>query len=150
MTDEVEVERLYAELFEAAGAGRRLGEEIAARTGHTQAQWQTLWTIRTGPLTVPQIARRLGVSRQHVLRLTNELAREGLVRTASNPDHQTSRLLLLTPAGEDLLAQINAMAGVSNRKLLEELTEADVDLLRSLLRRFTAIVKSTRIAESGT
>jgi len=148
MADEVDIERLHAELYEAAGAGRRLGEEIAARTGHTQAQWQTLWTIRTGPLTVPQIARRLGVSRQHILRLANELTRQGLIEAVENPDHRTSRLLRLTGAGEEVLDEINARASASNRRLLEELTAGDVAELRALLRRFTAIVKSTELGDS--
>ncbi|WP_181003402.1 MarR family winged helix-turn-helix transcriptional regulator [Microbacterium sp. CJ77] len=143
MTDETDVERLYSELFEAAGAGRRLGEGIAARAGQTQARWQTLWTIGAGSLTVPQIARRLGVSRQHTLRLTNDLAREGLVELVPNPDHKTSPLIELTPAGQETLAEINTAAGESNRALLRELSEDDVAQLRSLLQRFTAIVKSS-------
>ncbi|WP_396642919.1 MarR family winged helix-turn-helix transcriptional regulator [Microbacterium sp.] len=145
MTDETDVERLYSELFEAAGAGRRLGEGIAARAGQTQARWQTLWTIGAGSLTVPQIARRLGVSRQHTLRLTNDLAREGLVELVPNPDHKTSPLIELTPAGRETLAEINTAAAESNRALLRELSEHDVAQLRSLLQRFTAIVKSNEV-----
>ena len=143
MTDETDVERLYSELFEAAGAGRRLGEGIAARAGQTQARWQTLWTIGAGSLTVPQIARRLGVSRQHTLRLTNDLAREGLVELVPNPDHKTSPLIELTADGRETLAEINTAAGESNRALLRELSGEDVAQLRSLLQRFTAIVKSS-------
>lgn len=142
MSDEIEVQRLYSELFEAAGAGRRLGEGIAARAGQTQARWQTLWTIGQGSLTVPQIARRLGVSRQHILRLTNELAREGLVELTVNPDHKTSPLVDLTPAGRDTLDAINIAARESNLALLRDLTEQDVAQLRTLLQRLTSIIKS--------
>ncbi|MGW8813432.1 MarR family winged helix-turn-helix transcriptional regulator [Gordonia terrae] len=142
MADAVTVAKLYSELYEAAGAGRRLGEEIAALAGQTQARWQTLWTIGASPMTVPQIARRLGVSRQHILRLTNALADEGLVEPVVNPDHKTSPLLELTPAGRDVLATIDNRANDSNQVLLEQLSENDVDQLRTLLQRFTVIVKS--------
>ena len=136
-----EMEILYSELFEAAAAGRRIGEEYAARAGQTQARWQTLWTIEAGPFTVPQIARRLGVSRQHILRLTNDLATEDLVELVPNPDHKTSPLVTLTAAGRDTLAAINKAASSSNNAIQCEFTPENVARLRALLRQFTAIIK---------
>lgn len=138
-----EMESLYSELFEAAGAGRRLGENYAALAGQTQARWQTLWTMDIAPMTVPQVARRLGVSRQHILRLTNELVDEGLVELLPNPDHKTSPLVSLTPAGHATLTAINEAARTSNNEVLHKFTEANVVQLRSLLRRFTKIIEST-------
>jgi len=135
-----EMENLYSELFEAAGAGRRIGENYAARAGQTQARWQTLWTMDVSPMTVPQVARRLGVSRQHILRLTNELVDEGLVELRPNPDHKTSPLVHLTPAGEATLHAINEAARISNNEVMQEFTPANVVQLRSLLRRFTEII----------
>jgi DNA-binding MarR family transcriptional regulator len=137
-----EMETLFSELFEAAGVGRRIGEEIAALAGQTQARWQTLWTLGVAPLTVPQIARRLGVSRQHILRLTNDLAAEGLVELIPNPDHKTSPLVNLTPTGRETLATINTVATASNDAIEREFTPENVEHLRTLLRRFTAIAKA--------
>jgi DNA-binding MarR family transcriptional regulator len=139
MSEEMEI--LYSELFEAAAVGRRIGEEYAARAGQTQARWQTLWTIEVGPFTVPQIARRLGVSRQHILRMTNDLATEGLVELVPNPDHKTSPLVTLTAAGRDTLAAINKAARSSNNAIQREFTPENVAHLRALLRQFTAIIK---------
>ena len=97
------------------------------------------------PAALAVIARRLGVSRQHILRLTNELAADGLTRQVANPDHKTSPLIELTAAGRETLAAINARADESNRALQSELTDADLARLRRLLQRFTAIVASTRV-----
>ena len=47
-----EMEHLFSELFEAAGAGRRLGERTAELAGQTQTRWQTLWTVAVSPMTV--------------------------------------------------------------------------------------------------
>ncbi len=138
-----EMERLFAELFEAAGAGRRLGESIAALSGQTQAHCQTLWTVTAAQLPLPQIARRLGVSRQHILRLTNELTEEGLLEALPNPDHRTSPLLRLTPAGRSILATINETALHSNDAILQDLTPEGVAQLRSLLRSLTELVKES-------
>jgi DNA-binding MarR family transcriptional regulator len=137
-----EMESLYSELFAAAGAGRRLGEKTAALAGQTQTRWQTLWTMGAFPMTVPQVARRLGVSRQHMLRLTTELVGEGLVELLPNPDHKTSPLVSLTPAGRATLDAINQAAQISNDEVQEEFTAANVDQLRSLLRRLTEIIEA--------
>lgn len=137
------MESLHSELYEAAGAGRRLGERIASVAGQTQSRWQVLWTARhAAPATVPQIARRLGVTRQNVQRVTADLAADGLVRLAANPDHRTSPLVVLTAAGDDALDRINAAAEESHRRILASVPPRDVEALRTLLRRFTAATRA--------
>ena len=131
------MEALYADLFEAAGLGRRIGEKIAATEGQTQARWQTMWIIDAeGALTVPQIARRLGVSRQNEQRVVRDLIDGGLVELAPNPDHKTSPLAQLTPRGRDALDGINVAAGESNDAIEADLTPAQIAQLRKLLRAF--------------
>ncbi len=92
MADEMAL--LVADVYELAGLLRRSGEAIAAREGQTQARWQFLSVISGDALTVPQAARRLGVTRQAVQRVANELVDDGLAELVANPDHRTS------PAGE--------------------------------------------------
>ena len=86
----VELPLLIADLFEAAGAMRRRGDQIAAVAGQTQARWQVLSVLSDGHWTVPQVARRLGVSRQAVQRIVDELRNDGLVGLKPNPDHERS------------------------------------------------------------
>jgi DNA-binding MarR family transcriptional regulator len=140
VTGAAKMEALYAELFEAAGAGRRWGEILASRQGLTQAQWQTLWIAAVGPLTVPQIARRLGVSRQNVQRVANDLAAAGMATFRQNPDHKSSPLLDLTPAGRRALDRINTAAAGYNQALLERLSEPGIDELRRLVTSFSQAV----------
>jgi DNA-binding MarR family transcriptional regulator len=131
------MEALYADLFEAAGLGRRIGEKIAATEGQTQARWQTLWIIDTdGALTVPQIARRLGVSRQNEQRVVNDLVTKGLAEPIDNPDHKTSPLIRLTAAGQRALEGINHAAASSNDAIEADLTPAQIRRLRELLQTF--------------
>ncbi len=133
-----EMEELYSELFDAAGLGRRVGEQIAALEGQTQSRWQTMWTIdAAGSLTVPQIARRLGVSRQNEQRVVNDLVGAGLAEHVENPDHKTSVLVQLTDEGERVLASINRAADASHRGILEQFSETQVRQLRKLLRGFS-------------
>jgi DNA-binding MarR family transcriptional regulator len=136
------VEALFAEVFEAAGVGRQWGETLASREGLTQARWQTMWTAATGQLTVPQIARRLGVSRQNVQRVVNDIEAEGLATYQPNPDHKASPLVILTAAGERALQRINTAVDRDHEQLLEQFPERDVDRLRALLDRFTIAMKN--------
>jgi DNA-binding MarR family transcriptional regulator len=147
VTGAEKVGTLYAELFEAAGAGRRWGEILASRQGLTQAQWQTLWTAAGGPLTVPQIARRLGVSRQNVQRVANDLAANGMAAFGQNPDHKSSPLLELTPAGRSALDRVNAAAAGYNQALLDRLTEPGIDELRRLVTCLTQAIRELIDAE---
>ncbi len=133
-----EMEELYSELFDAAGLGRRVGEQIAALEGQTQSRWQTMWTIdAAGSLTIPQIARRLGVSRQNEQRVVNDLVDAGLAELVPNPDHRRSQLARLTPEGERVLGSINRAAEESHQAILEQFSDAQVRQLRKLLRSFS-------------
>jgi DNA-binding MarR family transcriptional regulator len=140
---EQEMQHMYADLFEAAAVSRHQGDEMAGSVGQTQARWQTMWTIESGRLTVPQVARRLGVSRQNVQRIVDELRREHLLRLVDNPDHKTSPLLELTDSGRNHLAQINAAAEDVHQRMLAHFTERDVKSLRKLLSKFIAAIQAT-------
>jgi DNA-binding MarR family transcriptional regulator len=60
------------------------------------------------PLTVPQIARRMGLTRQSVQVSVNRLLGEALVEAGDNPDHRRSPLIRLTELGS---ARYAAMEG---------------------------------------
>jgi hypothetical protein len=57
---------LVADVYDAAGVLRRLGERIAATEGQTQARWQVLSVMPEGTWTVPMAADRLVTRRQAV------------------------------------------------------------------------------------
>ncbi|MGW6731466.1 MarR family winged helix-turn-helix transcriptional regulator [Streptomyces sp. NPDC055013] len=133
MSDEVAL--LVADVFEAAGALRKSGEVIAASQGQTQARWQLLSVASGTPLTVAQAARRLGVARQGVQRLANDLASESLVDFRPNPDHRSSPLLELTPTGRRVLDEITVRAAEVHRRLAADIPADEITAARELLRR---------------
>ena len=118
-----EMPLLIADLYEAAGAARARGERIAARAGQTQARWQVLSVLSQGDWSVAQAARRLGVARQGVQRLVNELERAGLVRYEPNPRHLRSPLVRLSDDGHAVLAQITGAARGWHRTAAEQITQ---------------------------
>jgi len=125
---------LIADVYELAGRLRQAGEEIAAGQGQTQARWQLLSVVSDTPRPVPQAARRLGVTRQAVQRVANDLVADGLADFTPNPDHRTSPLLGLTEEGRRALAGITRAAGKFNTTLAEAMGEREMTAVRHGIR----------------
>jgi DNA-binding MarR family transcriptional regulator len=87
--------------FRANGLFLAAGDLLAAEEGLTSARWQVLGAVALAgrPLTVPQIARRMGLTRQSVQASVDRLRGEELVEAAENPDHRRSPLIRLTELG---------------------------------------------------
>ena len=126
---------IVADIFELAGSFREQGEAIAKTVGQTQARWQVMSAASADPLTVPQIARRLGVTRQNVQRLADLLVKENLAGFEVNPDHKGSPYLVLNARGQATLAKITKAAGHSDAQLACKLVGTDVGALHRGLRR---------------
>lgn len=107
-----ELALLVADVFEAAGALRRVGDTLASNAGQTQARWQVLSVVSEGDWTVATAAKRLGITRQSVRRVADLLVDEGLATYELNPRHKGSPLLRLTEEG---------------RRTLHEITEASLE-----------------------
>ncbi|HZZ62987.1 MAG TPA: helix-turn-helix domain-containing protein [Roseiarcus sp.] len=124
-----------ADIFELAGRFRSDGETIAATVGQTQARWQVMSAASGKPLTVPQIARRLGVTRQNVQRIADVLVSENWATFESNPDHRGSPHLTLNTRGKTALAELHLAAHASHAKLARRLAGVDIGAIhRGLLR----------------
>ncbi len=91
-------------------------------------------------LTVPGIARRYQVSRQHVQVTANRLVDQGLVTSVVNPRHKRSSLLQLTQAGREAFADIRRREGALLDEIFRSLDPDDIATTRrtleSLLNHF--------------
>jgi DNA-binding MarR family transcriptional regulator len=92
---------LILSTFRANGSLLSAGELLAEHEGLTSARWQVLGALALAgrPLTVPQIARRMGLTRQSVHSTVNRLVEVGLVELKPNQDHRRSQLVGLTKPG---------------------------------------------------
>ena len=72
-------------------------------TGITNARWQTLSELFAleQRVTVSELARHMGLTRQAVQRLADDMASDGLVEFAGNPGDARAMHLLLTEAGKE-------------------------------------------------
>ncbi|WP_199522058.1 MarR family winged helix-turn-helix transcriptional regulator [Geodermatophilus marinus] len=90
---------LVADVYELAGTSRRTSEAIAAGAGQTAARWHVLSVLSDAPRTAAGTARRLGLARQSVQRVADDLVAAGLLARAANPDHRPAPLLSVTDEG---------------------------------------------------
>jgi len=102
MSKQEAITDLVLETFRLNGRLLGAGDALVANVGLTSARWQVLGAIALSPVPLPvaHIARNMGLTRQAVQRLVNEMERDGLVRFGPNPHHQRAKLVLLAPRGK--------------------------------------------------
>ena len=126
---------LMASVYELAAVSRRESEAFARQQNVTVAQWHTMSVLSDGhAATVPQIAARLGVTRQAVQRVADQLLDSGRVEGVSNPRHETSPLLRLTPAGQDVLTTLWEVSEAPRAEMLAEIDTTRISEANSTIK----------------
>jgi DNA-binding MarR family transcriptional regulator len=129
------------------------GDELAAEYGLTSARWQVLGAIALAkaPLTVPHVARRMGLARQTVHTTVNHLLADGLVELVPNADHRRSQFVRLTKRGDAAYRAIDEKYSVWINQLAGGLRVSDLTVvaqaLRELCRRLEADAQQSQEPE---
>ncbi|BBE74672.1 MarR family winged helix-turn-helix transcriptional regulator [Oharaeibacter diazotrophicus] len=143
------VDALVLEVFRLNGALLASGDALTRPLGLTSARWQVLGAVAGDGegATVSRIARGMGLARQSVQRVVDDLADAGLVALEDNPHHKRARLVVLTDEGRRRFAAAGA-AWTPVAELLAGLVPAD-DLAQTVLvlRRLRASLE--RDTEGG-
>jgi DNA-binding MarR family transcriptional regulator len=97
---------LILEVFRLNGRLLVAGDRLVSRLGLTSARWQVLGAIALAERAEPVawLARSMGLNRQGVQRIVNELAAEGYVAFEPNPHHRRASLVVLTAKGRTAFA----------------------------------------------
>ena len=126
---------LIDELFQLNGRVLAVADELSAPHGLTGARWQVLGALHLEerPLTVAQIARRMGLQRQSVQRLSDILVEQGVLAYHNNPDHKRAKLVDFTEKGKDVFTTMDAIQfewanSITSDFSTEELEEAAREL----------------------
>lgn len=125
---------IIADIYELAGRLRDRGEAIAQTVGQTQARWQVMSAASADSKTVPQIARRLGVTRQNVQRIADLLVAESWASFETNPDHRSSPYLALTKRGRDALERLTKAAESYHARLARKFAASELAAIHRALR----------------
>jgi DNA-binding MarR family transcriptional regulator len=95
---------LVLEIFRLNGRLIAAGDALVAETGLTSARWQVVGAIalQQGRAPVAHIANAMGLTRQAVQRIADELEKTGIVEFRDNPHHKRAKLVTLTAKGQAL------------------------------------------------
>jgi DNA-binding MarR family transcriptional regulator len=126
--------------FRANGRFLEAGDILSADLGLTSARWQVLGAVELAghPLTVPQIARRMGLTRQSVHVTVNRLISDGLVELASNADHRRSQLVRLTRLGRARYQTLDRRQMAWVNQLVEGLEHSHLQTTARVLSELSA------------
>ena len=97
---------LVLETFRLNGRLLASGDRLVEPLGLSSARWQVLGAIHFAetPQPVAWLARSMGLSRQGVQRIANELEKDGLIAFEPNPHHRRASLVVLTDTGRETYA----------------------------------------------
>jgi len=98
------VTELILEIFRLNGRLLVAGDRLVSALGLTSARWQVLGAIALAERAEPVawLARSMGLNRQGVQRIVNDLMKEGCVALRPNPHHRRAHLVVLTERGKDV------------------------------------------------
>jgi DNA-binding MarR family transcriptional regulator len=125
---------LLVEVFRVNGLLLAAGDELARPAGLTSARWQVLGVVDHGPVTVAQVARIMGLTRQSVQQTADALVREKMVELVPNPADRRARLMTLTPTGRKALRYVEEQQSGWANAIAERLPHAELRACLAVLR----------------
>ena len=127
---------IILEIFRLNGSLLEVGNKITKPLNPTSARWQVMGAIEIAnqPLTVAQIARRMGLTRQAVQRITNDLLKLKMVELSPNPDHKRSPLVSISTKGEKTMVDLNKSQAKWVSKLAEGISERELNKVFKMLQ----------------
>jgi Transcriptional regulators len=135
--------RLVTAVNQASARFTELEDRLLADTGLSSARLRAAAVLAPvgAARTVPQIARTLGLSRQAVQRLADDLAARKLACWIDNPDHRRARLLKLTTTGRAAFVEASRRQRIWAQQASEGLTPAWLAVATELLGLMTRRVE---------
>lgn len=125
---------LLIEVFRVNGLLLAAGDELTRPVGLTSARWQVLGVVDHGPVTVAQVARIMGLTRQSVQQTADALVRDGQVQLVPNPAHRRARLMTLTPEGRTALRYVEEQQAAWATAIAERLPHSELRACLAVLR----------------
>ena len=143
-----ELTKLILQIFRVNGRLLAAGDRLTSNIGLTSARWQVLGAIAVAHAAQPvaNIARNMGLTRQAVQRIVNELAAEEFVTFAPNPHHRRAKLVVMTKKGQGAYQAAARRQAPWVNRLADELKEKDIAAAKRVV---SALVESLESAEGG-
>ena len=146
---------LILQIFRLNGDLLAAGDQLVASLGLTSARWQVLGAIAFSdmPQSVASIARNMGLTRQAVQRVVNELESEGFLAFTSNPHHQRAKLVVLSKSGTKAFQAAAKRQAPWANQLARRIPAKDIrtalGVIREIAARLEAAARDTNSQENA-
>lgn len=136
--------------FRLHGALLAAGDRLTGPVGLTAARWQVLGSVAGAaqPAPVAHVAREMGLTRQSVQRLADQLVADGLLAFEDNPHHKRAPLVVLTEHGRKACDAVTARQVPWANHLARGCALGDIETAISVLRRLEERVNAIDPAPS--
>ncbi len=122
----------------AAKSARMLLERHLSQAGASFGTWTVLAMLDSGgPMVQRVLAASLGIEGPTLTRHLERLEELGLTRRNRSGADRRYALVELTPAGQALCHELDAIARTANDQLLAGFSDEEVTQLKDMLRRLT-------------
>jgi DNA-binding MarR family transcriptional regulator len=122
-------------VFRVNGRLISAGDRLVGDLGLTSARWQMLGAVALSdrPRTAPQLAARMGMTRQAAQKQLDLLMADGLVAAEANPGHARSPLYVLTRKGSAVYAATERVQTAWANRLADSLSIRDLETTKQVL-----------------
>ena len=136
---------LVLEVFKLNGRLLTAGDKLVSSLGLTSARWQVLGAIALSgaPQPVANIARNMGLTRQAVQRVVNELGAEGFLTFAPNPHHQRAKLVVLSKSGTKAFQAAAKRQAPWANQLARQISARDIRAALGVVREIVTRLENT-------
>ncbi len=116
--------------FRVSGLFNAEGDQMTEEFGLSSARWKIMGAIEKSEekLTVPEIGRVMGQSRQASQRLVDVMANDGLVEYIENPSHKRAKHVLLTGEGKRIYTLLDEKQAVWAAAAASELSREELEV----------------------
>jgi DNA-binding MarR family transcriptional regulator len=137
-----EFSELLAEVYRVNGLLLSVEEALARQAGLTGTRWQVLTVVSHGRVTVAQVSRDIGMTRQAVRETVASLGTLGMVSQRDNPHDRRARLLVLTPRGRSALRSVERRRAAWLNQVAARATLTDLRAVTGILRDVGDLLQS--------
>jgi len=129
--------QIVLELFKLNGLLVAEGDQITKEHALSSARWKILGALALSPnpMTVPQIANKMGQTRQSVQRLVDAMQKDGFLDYQENPYHKRAKLVVISNKGEKIYKLLERKQIPWANSSSANISARDMDVALSVLKK---------------
>jgi DNA-binding MarR family transcriptional regulator len=128
--------------FQLDGRLMDVARRLAQAGGITATEWRVLGGVLDEPRSVAEVARLMGMTRQGVQRVADQLVDRGLAEYRPNPAHRRAKLLAPTEAGRWAIRRIALVQRPWADQVSAQIGATDLRETLATVRRILAALDS--------